>query len=180
MEIKTPQGNTKRPNRKLVLVVFAVLAGSVVFCCGVGTWLLGSAIQEARAAARRRSEANDLKQIGEALRNYQDTYQPSVDHGDGDGDDKAASRAMLTKTQIADLATGFKETWLVEHGDGRSEFEKISATEKDGGDWRVTFEATSKVGESAGKVSRDLVIHLDSEGKLIKIELGASEVPDKQ
>lgn len=54
----------------IVLVVLAVLAGAALLCCGGGAMFLLPAVQQAREAMRRQQAQNNLRQIGEALRNY--------------------------------------------------------------------------------------------------------------
>ena len=85
MEPKPTDGNIDRPRRTVVLVVLAVLAGSVVLCCGIGAILLPPAIQQAREAHRRQQVANNLRQISLALKNYHATYKGRADeNGDRD------------------------------------------------------------------------------------------------
>ena len=61
------------PSPVLVIVV-VVLAGSAMLCCGIGAVLLPPAIQQAREARRRQQAAENLRQIGLALKNYHDTH----------------------------------------------------------------------------------------------------------
>ena len=82
MEPKPTDGNIDRPNRAVTLMILAVLAVSMVICCGIGTALLLPAIQEAieaREARRRQQTAENLRQIGLALRSYRDTHNVYLD-----------------------------------------------------------------------------------------------------
>jgi type II secretory pathway pseudopilin PulG len=69
--------NDPQKNRTFTIgVIFlAVLAGMTFFCCGGVAVLLPPAIQAAREAARRQQARDNLRQIGEALRNYQDRHR---------------------------------------------------------------------------------------------------------
>jgi type II secretory pathway pseudopilin PulG len=68
--------NDPKTNRTLTIgvIIFALLAGMTFFCCG-GVALLLPAVQAAREAARRQQAENNIRQIGEALRNYQDQHR---------------------------------------------------------------------------------------------------------
>jgi type II secretory pathway pseudopilin PulG len=69
--------NAPKKNRTFTIgvIVLAVLAGMTFFCCGGVAVLLPPAVQAAREAARRQQAANNLRQIREALRNYQDQHR---------------------------------------------------------------------------------------------------------
>jgi len=58
----------------VMIVVLVVLAGSAMLCCGIGAVLLPPAIQQAREARRRQQAAENLRQIGLALKNYHETH----------------------------------------------------------------------------------------------------------
>ncbi len=62
----------------IVLVVLAVVAGLALLCCGGGALFLLPAVQQAREAMRRQQAQNNLRQIGEALRNYHDSQRSST------------------------------------------------------------------------------------------------------
>ena len=68
--------NDPKKNRTftIVVIIVALFAGMTFFCCG-GVALLLPAVQAAREAARRQQAENNLRQIGEALRNYQDQHR---------------------------------------------------------------------------------------------------------
>jgi hypothetical protein len=56
------------------VIILALFAGMTFFCCG-GVALLLPAVQAAREAARRQQAENNIRQIGEAIRNYQDQHR---------------------------------------------------------------------------------------------------------
>ena len=58
----------------VMVIVLVVIAGLAMLCCGIGAVLLPPAIQQAREARRRQQAAENLRQIGLALKNYHDTH----------------------------------------------------------------------------------------------------------
>ena len=58
----------------VMVIVLVVIAGSAMLCCGIGAVLLPPAIQQAREARRRQQAAENLRQIGLALKNYHETH----------------------------------------------------------------------------------------------------------
>ena len=63
-----------RNNNTVVIVLLALVfvLGSGLFCCGGGAVFLLPAFQQAREARRRQEARNNLRQVGEALKNYHD------------------------------------------------------------------------------------------------------------
>ncbi|MBC8877104.1 MAG: DUF1559 domain-containing protein [Planctomycetes bacterium] len=178
MEPKPTNGNIDRPNRTVVLIVLAVLAGSVVLCCGIGVFLLPPAIQQAREANRRQQTAENLRQIGLALENYHDTHKvPGNKNGGGD---RSGKDDALTKTRIEELASQFKAKWLAEHHEEDTKFKTISTAEETANGWRVIFETVRLPGEPENGSRHLLYVYIDGKGKLIEVVRGPDETADKE
>lgn len=62
---------SRKNTRTIILVVLALASVAGLFCCGGGAVLLPPAIQYAREVMRRQQAENNLRQISEALHNYQ-------------------------------------------------------------------------------------------------------------
>ena len=177
MEPKPTDGNIGRPRRTVVLVVLAVLAGSVVLCCGIGAILLPPAIQQAREAHRRQQAANNLKQLSAALRNYHDTHKVT---GNKNGGDKPGQEKALSKTQIEALAVQSKEKWLAEHHEEDIKFSTISTVEETANGWHVIFETVRLPGEPEDGSLHLLHVYLDGKGELIEVVPGPDESTEEK
>ena len=109
-----------RNNNTLVIVLLALafVSGSALFCCGGGAVFLLPAIQHAREAVRRHEARNNLRQIGEALKNYHDVYRERRSGGAAseperpmisvdvltEGDKSLSERIEAAKKRIVDQA----------------------------------------------------------------------------
>lgn len=70
----TSKPNGSRKNHTVLIVLLSALGGCALLCCGVGAVFLPPAIQAAREVRARQRAAENLRQIGQALHNYHQTY----------------------------------------------------------------------------------------------------------
>lgn len=103
----------RKSNRTLVIILLtlAILAGATLFCCGGGVLLLLPAVQQAREAMRRQQAENNLRQIGEALKNYQDLNrgrQSSSVHAEADEQPISVKVSSETGSSLPDRIAAAK------------------------------------------------------------------------
>ena len=68
------ESESGRKGRTTLSIVLVALCGCTLACCGLGALLLPPVIQQAREVERRQQATENLRQIGQALQNYRDTY----------------------------------------------------------------------------------------------------------
>ncbi|EAQ77574.1 hypothetical protein DSM3645_08241 [Blastopirellula marina DSM 3645] len=98
------------------MIVLVVVGVSLLMCSGIMVALLLPAVQQARAAARRMSSTNNMKQIGLALHNYADTYGsfPPAYLADEDGTPMHSWRVLILpflEQQMLYSQYDFDEPW---------------------------------------------------------------------
>lgn len=104
---------SSKNTRTTILVVLAITSVAGLFCCGGGAVLLPPAIQAVREVMRRQQAENNLRQISEALHNYQqrsgdtdlgaETQKIAVTVS-SEADTPLAERMEVTKQRIVEQA----------------------------------------------------------------------------